>query len=275
MLRATGVLTLAALGAAACDGGTSPEDMGRVTVRFATVTGPAPATAAIGAAAAPHGTAPRIAGVNGTLELSSVHLIVGKLALEGVEGACGEDEHGEREEGEDAGEDCHEFDLEPFLLDLPLDGEGATVTAENVRPGVYTAFEFEVEDVEADEEGDDGSALADVLAEARELHPDWPEEASMVVEGTFTPVGTEEPRSFRVFAEAEIEVESAFDTPLVVKADGSATVNVVLDPAGWFMRADGTVVDLSRYDFTGNEDDILELEFRRGVTEVEHEGEDD
>ncbi|HZD06345.1 MAG TPA: hypothetical protein VE173_15650 [Longimicrobiales bacterium] len=279
MLRTTGALALAAAAVAACDNGTGPEDAGQVVVRFATVSESSAATAASRSAARSFTGAPRaaarIAGVNGTLELSSIHLIVGKLALEGAEGACEGGEHGEREKGEGEGEDCHEFDLDPFLLDLPLDGGEVTVTAEDVRPGVYTAFEFEVEDVEADEEGHDASALADVVAEARALHPDWPDEASMVVEGTFTPVGDVDPIPFRTFAEAEIEVESTFDTPLTVEADGNATVSVVLDPAGWFTRADGTVVDLSRYDYTGDDGDILEFEFERGVAEVEHEGDDD
>lgn len=261
MVRRTGAIALAALTLLACDDGTGLDGDGRVEVRFE-----AAASGGASTASATAGTI-ALAGTNGTLEIERVHLIVGELELEAADGACPDDEG----PGEDD-DDCEEFEADPFLMELPLEGDIVTVAAADVRPGVYTAFEFEVEDVEVDE-GDDEEELATVLADARALHADWPDEGSMVVVGTFTPADETGTRTFRTFIEAEIEVESTLSPPLEVGAFGDAAITVVLDPGAWFLLPDGRVVDLSLFDFTGEDDDLLELEveFEEGIVRVEVE----
>ena len=260
MVRRTAAFLLAASTLAGCDDGTGPEETGQVEVRFETT-----AEAAASPSAAPR--AIPVMGSNGTLEIESVHVIVGEFELEREEDDCPGDN------GPAAGDDCQEFEAAPFLLELPLgDGGAVTVAATDVAPGSYTAFDFEVEDLEADEDDDDEAELAQALFDARALHPDWPDGASMVVEGTFIPSGEEDARSFRVFVEAELEVESTLPTPLVVEAGGEAAVTVVLAPEAWFTRPNGTVVDLSLFDFTGPGDLLeLEVELEDGVVEVEVE----
>jgi len=86
----------------------------------------------------------------------------------------------------------------------------------------------------------------------------------MLVTGSFTPAGGA-PVPFRVFFEAEVEIEQAFDTPLDLTA-GETTVTVVIDPALWFRNGDGTVMDLSQFDGTVVE---FESEFEHGFHEVE------
>lgn len=257
MIRRVTTLALTGLVMGACDDSpTTPADTGTVEVRFG-----ADASATAGATLASDLI---VDGTNGTLEITSVHMIVGEFELEGADDACLDDD--------DAAdpEDCEEFEGNPFLLDLPLDGQPTTVVAQAVAAGVYNELEFEVEDIDLDDGDGDDEELAAVTTQVRALHADWPEEASMVVEGTFTPTGGET-RAFRVFVEAEVEVEITLSPPLVVTDNGEASLTVVLDPTIWFTRANGTVLDLSLFDYTGDGDDLLELEveLEDGVTQVE------
>jgi hypothetical protein len=88
-----------------------------------------------------------------------------------------------------------------------------------------------------------------LLADIRGAFPDWPEDASMLVVGSFTPTG-QDATSFRVYFDARIEVRRAFeDAPLVVEEGGDLTVTVVIDPVPWFTNRDGTVDDLTAYDY--------------------------
>ena len=74
---------------------------------------------------------------------------------------------------------------------------------------------------------------------------------------------------FRVFLEAEIEIELDLIPNLVVGADGSASVDLTIDvrPDLWFKRPDDSVIPLHLfdYDLTG----LLlefELEIENGFT---------
>lgn len=100
--------------------------------------------------------------------------------------------------------------------------------------------------------------------------PNWPEDASMVVVGTFTPAdGT--PTSFTTYFEAEIEVERELQTPLEVTGEGFSRQLVVrLDPARWFKGTDGSPRDLSRSDFEQTDTVVeFEAEFEEGVSDIE------
>jgi hypothetical protein len=203
-----------------------------------------------------------VQGSNGTLDLSGVWMIVAEFELEGDDDAC----------EEIGGDDCHEFEASPFLLELPPPGEPVTVAAEEVPAGVYDEFEFEVEDLDDDDE-EDGEGASELIAQIRSQFDDWPEDASLFVEGTFTPTGGD-PQAFRVYFDAEIEVERDLNPPLIVEEDGgSVTVIVVEINAGrWFERSDGSVIDLSQFDY-GRTGALLEFEaeFEDGVMEIEIE----
>lgn len=98
----------------------------------------------------------------------------------------------------------------------------------------------------------------------------------MLAIGTFTPTGGA-PVPFRVYFEAEVEIEMDLVPPVTVTDDGSgATFTVHIDPALWFKRADGTVMNLAAldYDATGS---VVEFEFEmeNGFTEIEFDDDDD
>lgn len=202
-----------------------------------------------------------IEGTNGVLEISEIHAIVAEIELEAFDGAC------EIEDGSDT--ECPDFEAPPSFIQVPLDGTGVEVATGPVPFGTYNELEFEIEDIELDEEDEDAQELADLETEVLAAFPDWPAAASLVVIGTFTPDGGD-PVPFTTFFDAEVEVETVLDPPLVLDESGaSREVLVRILPEAWFLRADGSAVDLSTLQ---DQTPIpsLEVEIEEGI-EIEHD----
>ncbi len=73
----------------------------------------------------------------------------------------------------------------------------------------------------------------------------------MLVVGSYTPApGGGTATSFSTYFEAEIEVEFDLDPPLVITDNAGGSVVVDVSPDRWFIQADGSVLDLSAFDFT-------------------------
>lgn len=284
------------VGLGACESSTGPEGVATVSIAFraASVGGPAE-QAAPGAnlATGPSSVALELLGSNGTLSLDEIAFIVAEFELEQVESACpgpqdaaglvrssaGEDDEdddaGEGDDDDEDGDDdeddgCEELEAPPSFVQLALDGAAELAVTRTVAPGVYREVEFEIEDLEVDD-GDDRGSVADLFDEIRALFPDWPEEASMLVSGTFTPTDGS-PTPFRVFFEAEIEIEREFDPPLDLTAGEEAALTIVVDPAAFFLLPDGTVLDLSQFHGQVVE---FEAEMEDGFTNVELDDHDD
>ena len=168
---------------------------------------------------------------------------------------------------------CEKFEAAPVFVDVPLDGGQTVAVTAPVDPDTYDELDFEIEDLE-DDEDDPVKAqqiealMAAILAE----FPDWPREASMLVTGTFTPTGGS-PQAFRAYFEAEVEIEIELVPPVTVTDDGNgATFTVNIDPSLWFTNPDGTVRNLAEldYDATGQVVEF-EVEIENGFTELEFE----
>lgn len=205
-------------------------------------------------------------GTNGTLSITDIRLVVAEFELEREEDC----EDTQRED------QCEEVDEAAFFADLPLESGTVTVATGDIPSGRYTELEFEVENLELDDEDDDDEQRQNLLNSIRSTFPDWPPEASVVLVGTFTPLGGS-PQPFQAFAEAEIEVELALAPALVIE-DDDQVLTVQINPGTWLKAEGGSVLDLSAYDFetTGS---LLELDFEieDGFTgpEREHDDEDD
>jgi len=93
--------------------------------------------------------------------------------------------------------------------------------------------------------------------------------------GSFTPTDGD-PQSFTVFAEAEIEIEREFNPPLEVTEDNmQQVVSVRINPTKWFERSDGSVIDLTQYDWEQQQQLLeFEAEFENGVEEIEVDEDD-
>lgn len=230
---------------AACGDGTTPSSS--VAIKFGTA---APsmsppsllASAPMGASAA---QGLMITGSNGTLDITDIRVIVEEFELEPVEvNDCDVDP-------EPA--ECADFEARYFFIDVPLTGSPVTVVQENIPVGMYDELEFEVDDIEVDSDDPEELADADLIEalfnEVRAVFSDWPEKASMVIVGSFTPTGGSAV-DFRAYFEAEIEVEFDLIPPLEVTEEGlSQDLVIQLSPDLWFLQGDGTVMDLSQFDF--------------------------
>jgi hypothetical protein len=125
--------------------------------------------------------------------------------------------------------------------------------------GFYDEFELEVEDLEDDENYPGyAEAIAALRTQIATSFSDWPEEASVRVEGSFTPTGGVA-RPFVAYIDAEVEVELDLSPPLEVGEGAEATLDVVLSPERWFVRENGSLVDLSAFDYQAT-GEVLELE---------------
>lgn len=276
---AAAALTLAV---AACGDATGPE--GTTSVAFRAATSSASASVTSGDISFSHSgdtDAPTISadGTNGQLTIADVHFIMSEFELERADEAEDCDDEAASEEA------CEEFEAEMQFLELPLTGDAAVAVQQTVPAGDYDELEFSIEELEADEEDDEAGQIDQLLTDIRENHfADWPSRGSVRIHGTFTPKDdqgnllTDQARDFTAYFEAEVEIEKEFDSPMQV-ADGSNNITVTVDPTIWFERGDGTVVDLSQYDFdpeAGGPIPEFEVETESSAgesfTEIEHDG---
>ena len=235
------VLTLITAAFMAACGGTDPGTS--VAIKFGTAGSAAsPSSAAMFSVAGGQAddVPGHITGSNGELNLTGIWVIVEEFELEPVETADCDDSEGT--------DDCEDFEREYFFIDVPLDGTTITVVSAEISDGTYDELEFEVDDVEVDaddpEEVAESDLIAALLVRVRNQFPNWPDKASMVVTGTWTPTGGAAV-SFETYFDADIEVEIDL-VPVLTVADGVASrdLTILLRPDLWFLRADGTVWNL-------------------------------
>ncbi len=257
-MRATR-LTLVTLATvlAACGDGTGPG--ATVAIKFGTAGAPAPSASAPNLSVAPaYGAAAAqqltVAGTNGTLSITDIRLIVDEFELDRVGGGnCDTDPA-----------QCENFEAPPFFVDVPLTGAPLTVANRAIPAGRYERLEFEVNDLQLTP-NEDGAQVQALSTAVRAAFPDWPDEASMVVVGTFTPAGGGSPRAFRAYFIAWIRVELAFEPAHLEITDASKSVVIAIHPDVWFKRADGSVLDLSQWDFPTTQQMLeFQLEIQRG-----------
>jgi hypothetical protein len=249
--RAFPGVALAVLVLAACSDALGPGDQGQVRIGF---------RLAVSNGAMNNGEMV-ITGSNGTLRITEIAFIVNEFELEREEDAC---------DSSGPGNECEEFEAPPAFLRPPVTGRNVVVVTQAVPAGTYTELEFEVEDLELDEGNDEAGAIAAAAAAARAAFPQWPDEASHMITGTFTPTGGA-PIPFMVFFEAEIEIEKDLAPPLVVDQENE-TVTIELDPSVWFRRFDGTVMNLAAFDFETTGIVVeFEAELENGFPKIEFE----
>ena len=132
---------------------------------------------------------------------------------------------------------CDELELNPLLIDLPLDASPPVQVLDAlVPPGTYTRLETKLHAVEpGDEEGESGGASF------MTAHPDWPAGVSVRVTGVFTDAaGATHAFTFTSGIRAEIEV--AFASPVTVDAT-THNITLTVDVARWFTDAAGAAID--------------------------------
>lgn len=276
-MRRMATIALAAAAVAACDTGTGLNGGAQVSIAFdARTAGTAAGMEMLGFGGGLISESVEVSGSNGVLSIDTAHVIMSEFELDRMDDfdRC-DDDGDDGDDGSDDGDDslCPDFDAPPSFLSLPLGNGPKTVVSAEIPVGRYDELEFEIEDLDDDEDDAiEAQQIEELRAEIRAQYPNWPRDASMRVAGTFTPTGGE-PEPFVVYLEAEIEVELEFDTPFTVtETDVGRTITVELDPADWFTLGNGTVINLADHDYetTGS---LLEfeVEIENGFKSVEHD----
>ena len=252
-------MILAPLALAGCGdsvtGGNGGGDGAAVAIRFGVGGGASQSAAPLGPSRQEgQGDQLVVTGANGTLAITDIRMIVAEFEVDGDDDVNPCQQNG-------GGDDCEDFEAGPLFIDLPLTGSTVPVSTGEIPAGTYDEVEFEVEDLDDDEENPaERARIEALLGQVRAQFPDWPRDASMLVVGTFTPTGGQ-PRAFRVFIEAEIEVRLDLNPPLVInETSTSRDVSILLDPAAIF-RNGNNVLDLSQS--TGR---LLEIEIEDGFS---------
>lgn len=259
--RSGALLTAAVLALTACESSTTPNANAAIRFSSPAVAGQSTTTTAGGS------TGLSIVGSNGTLVITDIKIVVDEFELKRVQSvdslSCDA-----LDDSPSSDDDCSEFESRLFVADVPLGSGTVTVANDRIPAGTYDEMEFEVEDLFVDNEDDDDVAraarIAEVLATLRQTYTDWPTGASMMIEGTFTPTGGVA-QPFRVYFDADVEVETVLSPALVIDASSSG-VTIELRPDLWFKRANGTVLNLAQFNWaTTNTLAELEVEFEYGL----------
>lgn len=245
-----------------CDFASDSGSQSRVTLQFNTTNSSSGSKAASASLQSSHDSLV-VEGTNGSLQIDDIRFIVKDFELERSEGEC---------EGIADEDDCEEVEADPFFVDLPLQSDSINLGTNTVEAGLYEELEFEVDDLEIDEEDDteERRQKEELLAQIHQTFPDWPATASMIISGNFTS-SQGDTAAFTVFAEAEVEIELEFNPPFEVTGDEvNKLVRVNINPSDWFLRADGTVFDLSQYDYESTGSLLeFEVEIENGFKSVE------
>jgi hypothetical protein len=269
LMRLSKLVALSAVGLVlGCGDGTGPGGAGNVRIQFALGPGLGASRSGgsvLGGSAAAQQGVP-IDGDNGALDITRIAVVVEEFELEPPEVAdCDETPQPPG---------CVDFETQYFFIDIPVDGSQLTVLDQNAPAGMYEEVEVEIDELEVDEDDADDLANADIIQDLLSdirSDPDlqdWPDQASMVVMGTFTPKDAQgnlgDPVPFTTFFRAEIEIEYEPPTPFEVSDGNAVTVMVNLQLDLWF-RQGNDVLDLAALQSELVE---LDLEIENGI-EVE------
>lgn len=202
-----------------------------------------------------------IAGTNGTLRITEVHFIVDEFELEKIapyDNSC-EDLEGQAEDDCEEKNDSHdEFEMGMSFVQLPIGQGTISINTSDIKAGVYGELEFEVDNLDADEDDSQEEIAAQeaVLNDIKAAgFTNWPEEASMVVIGTFESTNGDI-TDFTTYVEAEISIEMLLDPALDITNGNAKSVTINMYPEKWFATQSGTVIDLSLFS-----DKLLQLDF--------------
>lgn len=203
-----------------------------------------------------------------SLELETVELILREIEFEraGSTGACASGEE----------DDCEELESGPILVSLPLDSDQPAVVVDTtLPPGQWEEAEFEVHALDEDDPSD--RSILDGT--------DFPPEASVRAQGTFTPAGGTA-QSFTFTSDLNEEREIEFEPPIDVREDEATNVTFSVDVNTWFRQSDGTLVDPNQAGDDGLFEDLVEENIeasiegfedndRDGKEDEDDEGEED
>lgn len=233
------VLSTAVLALTACGSGTGPESGSRVGLGFQLArTSTASAMLASGSASldgTPYtGVPPTVAftadGLRITRDadvivITKAQLVVRDVKLKSAVAAClDDDDDGSaiRLGGSPDDDDCPEFRVGPFLVDLPVTGAAGARLSVPVPPGTYSSVRLRLHKVTSSDGAD---------AAFRQANPDF-RDISVRLQGTYN--GT----PFIFVNDVNAKLDVPLSAPFVVGSGGDE-VTVLIDLSTWFLRPQG------------------------------------
>ena len=239
-------------------------------------------SATIGSGGAPAASGPAmdviVSGTNGKVRITSAQVVLSHIEL-ASDAACTTDANADANDANDATDpagqpgasepdvenndehDCG-VEVDPVLVNLPMDGTTKVILDALVPAGSYSGLRAKLEAVE----GDDAGASAFLTA-----HPDFAD-VSVKVVGVFTDAGgTDHPFTFTSHVEAELAMN--FASPVTVGASTS-NLTVDVDVGSWFKDAAGAVIDPT----SAANQETIEKAIRaslRAFEDENHDGHDD
>lgn len=239
---------------AACSNGTTdPSGTGTLHFQLATTGTGATTSAADAPASITRGA--------DVIVVTSVQLVARKIKLERADGTCPTADLSDGGEGdEEDADECPELKLGPLLLDPPLTAGAATSFSLDLPAGTYTELRLQIH--KPTNHTNDAAFLT--------ANPGFAG-VSMKVMGTFNGA----PFTFTTSITSEVEIELAH--PVVVVADGSTSLTLLLDVNGWFLSQGGAAL-LSPLALTQQTRTQIEQNIRvsfRAFHDQDHDGHED
>lgn len=164
----------------------------------------------------------------------------------------------EEMELESVSDDSLDFEVENFIVNLPLDGSPLVITEREIPLGLYDEFELEVERPD-----DDDVEIND---------PDFRDENgsySVVVKGLY------QGEEFTYRSREDFEIEMDLNPPLEITGSESTSIMINIDVNSWFKGSDG--MDLDPKDLNNSEhiDENIENSFESYEEEFDDDDDDD
>ena len=189
-------------------------------------------------------------GQGNTLLLTRVAVVIREIELERQFDEC---------EDDSSNDNCEEFEVGPFLLELPLDGSVIGIGDIEVPPGLYDELEFEIHKPSDDTEAD----LSFLQA-----NPDF-DDVSVRVEGTF------DGEPF-IFLQDLNEKQKLDLSPALVLADGiPSNITLSVDVLAWFLAPGGSLIDPATANKGGDNENVVENNIKSSIEAFEdsdHDG---
>jgi len=247
------VLWCAVVLAACSNGSTNPNADGHLRVQLATT--------GTGATAGPALADVSVTRGSDEIVISEVQLVARKIKLERANGTCPTPDLSDTGDGdEEDSDECPNLKLGPLLLDPPLGAGAETSFTVDLPAGTYSELRLQIH--KPSDKAKDAAFLA--------ANPDFAG-VSIKVIGTFN--GT--PFAFTTDVSAEVETE--FAHPVIVVADGTTSLTLLLDVRGWFLSQGGGSL-LSPFGVNPLVRSQIEQNIRRSFHAFEdedHDGEED
>ena len=136
-----------------------------------------------------------------------------------------------------------DFEVENFIIDLPLDGSPLILTKGELPPGLYDELELEIEKPDDDVEVSD----SDFRDETGSY--------SLVVNGSY------QGEDFTFRSREDFEIEIDLFPPLVIEESGTSVLVVTVDVSGWFKGPDGETLDPKDFNNTERINKNIERSF--------------